>query len=146
MSFLVDGSNVLGHAGKERESVEAKRRLAQALAGLARSTKKKVTLYFDGSKPEGFGAGLGAVSVVFGGDRSADDRIATRCREGSDSFVVFTSDGPLASRIRGRRVDVRPVRELISMLESLPVSENPATPSADSWEAYFSDEKNRTQF
>ncbi|HXI12500.1 MAG TPA: NYN domain-containing protein [Thermoanaerobaculia bacterium] len=146
MSFLVDGSNLLGHAGKEREAVEAKRRLAQALTGLARSTKKKVTLYFDGNKPDGFGAGLGAVTVVFGGDRSADDKIATRCREGSDSFVVFTSDGALASRIRGRRVDVRPVRELISMLESLPPADNPSSPMSDSWEAYFSDEKNRTQF
>jgi predicted RNA-binding protein with PIN domain len=140
MSWVIDGSNLLGHA---RSDVAAKRKLVQALAQFARARRTKVVCLFDGSEPEHFGAQLGGVRVVFSGARSADDVIAKQVSNGS-GWKVVTSDRALASKIRRRAVEVVESPAFMRELESLPSSESTGSP--DDWAAYFSDPKNRNIF
>ncbi len=139
MSWVVDGSNVLGQA---RADAASKRRLVQALVQLARAKRTKIVCMFDGDEPEHFGKQLGGVSVVFSGAQPADDLIAERVSSGS-GWKVVTSDRALADRIRRRGVEVVETPALLHELENLGPSEE--VPAAD-WAAYFSDPKNRNVF
>ena len=139
MSWLVDGSNVLG---RDRESDDAKRRFVQQLARFARTRRTKVACFFDGLSPSSFGSSLGGVSVVFTGQRPADDLIVQRVSAGT-GWKVVTSDQGLASRVRGRRCEVVRPASFLGELEALP-DESPA--GSDDWQAYFSDPKNRNVF
>jgi len=140
MSWVIDGSNLLGQL---RSDVAAKRKLVQTLAQFARARRTKVICLFDGSEPEHFGAQLGGVRVVFSGARSADEVIAKQVANGS-GWKVVTSDRALAARIRRRAVEVVESSSFLRELENLPSSES--TGSADDWNAYFSDPKNRNIF
>jgi rRNA-processing protein FCF1 len=140
VSWVVDGSNLLGGA---RADVASKRKLVQALAQFARARRTKVTCTFDGGEPEHFGAQLGRVRVVFSGARSADELIARQVANGS-GWKVVTSDRGLAARVRRREVEIVDAARFWRELESLPASES--TGSAEDWDAYFSDPKNRNIF
>ncbi len=140
MSWVVDGSNLLGSA---RADVAAKRKLVQALAQFARARRTKVICLFDGSEPEHFGKQLGGVRVVFSGTRAADELIAKQVSNGS-GWKVVTSDRALAAKIRRRAVEVVESSSFQRELESLPSDETAS--SADDWTAYFSDPKNRNVF
>ena len=139
MSWVIDGSNLLGHA---RSDVAAKRKLVQALAQFARARRTKVICLFDGVEPEHFGTHLGGVRVVFSGTRSADELIATQVASGN--WKVVTSDRGLAAKVRRRAVEVVESSTFLRELENLPVAET--TSSAEDWSAYFSDPKNRNIF
>jgi predicted RNA-binding protein with PIN domain len=140
MSWIIDGSNILGGA---RTDVVAKRKLVQALAQFARARRTKVICTFDGSEPEHFGANLGRVRVMFSGARPADELIAKQVASGS-GWTVVTSDRALAARIKRRTVAIVDAASFMHELESLPQSES--TASAEDWAAYFSDPKNRNIF
>ena len=140
MSWVIDGSNLLGQA---RADVAAKRKLVQALAQFARARRTKVICLFDGGEPEHFGAQLGGVRVVFSGARTADDLIAKQVASGS-GWKVVTSDRALAARVKRRTLQVVEASSFLRELESLPRSES--TGSAKDWSAYFSDPKNRNIF
>lgn len=137
MPWLVDGSNVLRG---ERESDGAKRELVRRLASFARAKRTRVTCFFDGPEPASFARGLGSVTVVFSGSRTADDLIVERVR-GGRGWSVVTSDGGLAARVRGRHVEVVSVQQLMAELDR--VGRDAAEPDED-WERWFSDPKNRT--
>lgn len=139
MSWVIDGSNLLGHS---RSDVGAKRKLVQVLAQFARARRTKVVCLFDGIEPEHFGAQLGGVRVVFSGARSADELIAKQVASGD--WKVVTSDRGLAATVRRRAVEVVESSAFLRELESLPAPE--ATSSPDDWAAYFSDPKNRNVF
>ena len=146
MSFVVDGSNVLGHLSGARESVEAKRALVRSLGDLARGRRTRVYCFFDGMAPDGFARSLGAVTVTFSGSRPADDAILdlVRSRAG-DSWVVVTSDAGLASRAAGRKVRILRAEQLRTlMLET--VSSTEIATGVDEWSEFFSDPKNRHEF
>lgn len=139
MPWLVDGSNVLRG---ERENDGAKRELVRRLARFARAKRTRVTCFFDGPEPASFARGLGGVTVVFSGPRSADDLIAERARNGR-GWSVVTSDAALAARVRGRHVEIVAPRELIAEFDRLG-AENES--GDEDWASWFSDPKNRTQF
>lgn len=144
MSWLIDGSNVLGRLRLPRESDAAKRELVTLLSRFARARRVKVACYFDGPEPASFAKHLGGVSVVFSGQRSADDLIAARVVTGT-SWNVVTSDQALASRVAGRKVTIVAPAALAQELERLPM-EGEGQSSADDWAAWFNDPKNRDGF
>ena len=142
MIYLVDGSNVLGRAGANREAVDEKRELLRAAASFARSQKAKLRLFFDGAKPDGFGSDLGAVRAVFSGGVAADELIVEAARAASEPVRVVTSDMTLAARVRGRRVAILSPSEF---LRGCVQGESDRRQGED-WESYFSDPKNRERF
>lgn len=142
MPWIIDGSNVLGHAGKDLRGEDPKRHLVRLLASFARSKRTRVVCFFDGPEPPSFGKSLGSVSVVFSGARSADDLIVERVSHGR-GWVVVTSDRGCAARVEGRHVAVVPAMQLVRELESLERQE-PA--SEEDWAAWFADPKNRDGF
>ncbi|HUF17660.1 MAG TPA: NYN domain-containing protein [Thermoanaerobaculia bacterium] len=142
MSYLIDGSNLLGRSGIDREGVEAKRSLLRALGAFVRAKRTRATCYFDGPVPEGFAWSLGAVTAVFSEGRPADDLIVDRIRSSERrGWKVVTSDQGLASKVEGRRATVIDCRQFRQELES--VSEPNENPSEEDWTMYFSDAKNR---
>jgi predicted RNA-binding protein with PIN domain len=144
MSWLIDGSNVLGRLRLPRESDAAKRELVTLLSRFARARRVKVACYFDGPEPASFAKHLGGVSVIFSGQRSADDLIVARVGSGT-SWHVVTSDQALAARVAGRRVTIVSPATFAQELERLP-SEGEGSVSADDWASWFSDPKNRDGF
>lgn len=142
MSYLIDGSNLLGRVGADREAVDAKRSLLKAVSAYARAKGKRITCYFDGPEPEGFAWSLGTVTVVFSKGRSADELIVERIRSSDrGGWKVITSDQGLARRVEGRRVTVIDCAEFRRELEA--VANSLERQSDDDWAMYFSDEKNR---
>lgn len=144
MSFLIDGSNVLGRLTGARESIDAKRDLVRALATLARTRRTKVCCFFDGDVPESFARSLGGVSVVFSGHRTADELILERLeRERAVKWTVVTSDRDLAARAKGRGVTVVRAEEFRLSLET---PSDTAAPISEDWTSYFTDPENRHKF
>lgn len=138
MLLLVDGSNVLGRLGKDLRSVEEKRKLAQALAQLARKDRLRVICFFDGPPPqENFATRIGSVEVRFTGTASADDRIVALALETKEALRVMTADRGLEGRVRGRRVEV------VSPSILWNVEGERGASDATDWESYFSDPNNR---
>ncbi|HEU4888728.1 MAG TPA: NYN domain-containing protein [Thermoanaerobaculia bacterium] len=142
MPWLIDGSNVLGAMQVDRHGEEGKRGLVRLLAGFARANKTRVTCVFDGPEPPSFAKHLGAVTVAFSAGRPADDLIAERAAQGR-GWSVVTSDRGLAARVQRRQVEVIAPALFIRQMEAAASSESEI---ADDWDAYFSDEKNRTKF
>ena len=142
MPWLIDGSNVLGVMRVAPHGEEGKRGLVRLLAGFARATRTRVTCVFDGPEPASFARHLGSVSVVFSAGRSADDVIAERAAQGR-GWSVVTSDRGLANRVQRRQVEVIAPVAFIRKMESAATTESDIV---DDWDAYFSDEKNRTKF
>ena len=142
MNYLIDGSNLLGTAGENREGEDVKRELLRSVSTFVRRTASKATLYFDGPSPPSFATSLGAVTVVFSGQKQADDLIVARIRNGdSRPWTVVTSDLGLKGRVAGRRVAVVDCTDFRRTLLS---SEPPTGHGGDEdWAVYFSDEKNR---
>lgn len=143
MPYVIDGNNLLGRSGAPRDAVDAKRQLVRLLGRFARAHRTRVVCAFDGIEPEHFGKQLGNVRVVFSGGRPADDVIVKTVATGS-GWKVVTDDRGLASRVRGRRVDVIDSRTFAAVLESLPADETSG--SEGDWMSYFSDPKNRNVF
>jgi len=141
MTWLIDGSNLLGRMGQSREAEASKRELVRLLARFARARRTRVTCFFDGPEPPSFAKNLGAVSVVFSGGRPADELIVARVADGAK---VVTSDRRLTSRVQGRRVKVVDSTTFGAEIESLPPDDTPG--DAEDWMAYFSDPKNRRNF
>jgi hypothetical protein len=146
MRWIVDGSNVLGTLGWNRESSEAKERLAADCARFARHERRKVLLCFDGSAPSGFATRLGPLSIRFCDPRTADDVIVALTQDASDDWSVVSSDSGLANRVRRRSVEIVSAREFAARLARLvEVNDGGETGSVGSedWERFFSDPKNR---
>lgn len=142
MSWLIDGSNVLGRIGLPREAEASKRELVRLVARFARARKVRATCYFDGPEPASFAKHLGGVTVVFSGRRPADDLIAAKVADGGLRWNVVTSDQSFAARVAGRRVAIVSPSELMAEIERLP-AERESQPAADEWLEWFSDPKNR---
>ncbi|HEV7768231.1 MAG TPA: NYN domain-containing protein [Thermoanaerobaculia bacterium] len=142
MPWLIDGSNVLGAMRVDRHGDESKRGLVRLLAGFARANKTRVTCVFDGPEPHSFARHLGAVSVAFSAGRSADDVIAERASQGR-GWSVVTSDRGLAARVQRRQVEVVAPATFIRQMEAAASTESDIV---DDWDAYFSDDSNRTKF
>ena len=143
MPWLIDGSNVLGVMRADRIDPNVKRQLARLVAAFSRARKAKVTCYFDGPEPPDFARHLGGATIVFSGNRSADDLIIERIESGAHGSVV-TSDRQLASRVEGRRVKVVEAAQFIRDLQEL--ERDPGSATDEDWIAYFSDPKNRGKF
>ncbi len=142
MRILIDGSNVLGAMGLERESSESKRHLLRLLASFGRAHRRKLTCFFDGERPADFGAGPGSIQIRFCAPISADDAIVAEVERKREPFRVVTSDRGLAMRVKRRDVETVDAPLFIRELQSIPEGE-PSPPSDEEWERYFSDPKNR---
>jgi hypothetical protein len=143
MPWLIDGSNVLGALGADRTAAEPKRELARLVAAFARTRRTKVTCYFDGPEPASFARHLGGATIVFSGNRSADDLIVERIRGGASGYVV-TSDRELAARAAGRNVKAIEAPQFVRELQEM--ERDPAGARPEDWTAYFSDPRNRQKF
>lgn len=141
MSWLIDGSNLLGAIGLPREDDASKRHLVRLLSRFARARGARVICFFDGPEPASFAKELGLVRVVFSFHRSADDLIAKAVTTGTS---VVTRDRHLASKIGGRRVKIVDPVAFATDLESIPTDD--AAGDSEDWMAYFSDPKNRERF
>lgn len=144
MSWVVDGSNVLGRlASQARESADAKRELVRRAAQFARVRHTRVACYFDGHEPERFGKTFGNATVLFSGTRPADDLIVRKLDEGT-GWKLVTSDRVLAARVSPRRVEIVDPHAFLHMLEE--AQQPSGGKDAEDWQAYFSDPKNRNVF
>jgi predicted RNA-binding protein with PIN domain len=143
VAWVIDGSNVLGALGVDRDAAESKRRLVAKIAAFARAKRTRVTCFFDGLSPDAFPRQLGTVTIRFAHPRTADERISELLAEPRENSTLVTSDRVLATRLRTRRVSVIGASEFVAMLERLPRDENGINDSGTDWEAYFSDPKNR---
>lgn len=142
MSWIVDGSNVLGRAGADRESDESKRQLLRSAAHFAKRLHTRVVIVFDGQLPANFAPSSGSARAEFSFPRPADDRIAEIVGAARGKCHVVTSDGRLAARVQGRSVTLHRAEEFRAMLESA-AGESTAGDTGTDWETYFSDPKNR---
>ncbi len=142
MPYYIDGSNLLGALGVNRESSESKLTLVRMLAAFARARRTKVVCWFDGGDPGSFASHVGSVSVRFAHPRSADHCIGDQVASSTAPCTVVTSDRALGNRLRSRRVTVTTSLEFKRLLEEIPQSDDSSGLSSD-WEAYFSDPKNR---
>jgi len=113
------------------------------LGAFARFNRTKVACYFDGPEPEQFGKHLGSISVIFSGERSADDLII-KCVATGSGWKVVTADRALASRIKRREVAIIDPRTFVNELESVPQVEERV--AEEEWLAWFADPKNRNVF
>lgn len=143
MRHVVDGSNLLGALGLERESDGAKHQLVRMLAAFGRAKRCRIDCVFDGLRPDGFATSFGGLSVKFSHPRSGDDLVERLVAGDSAPCVVVTSDRALGAKLRSRRVKVESCAEFRSGLERAVQSGEQETPQAGDWEAYFSDPKNR---
>jgi hypothetical protein len=101
MPWIVDGDNVLG----SRRDEARKRRLAQAVAGLARRLGRPILVVFDGPSP---GVPFPGEVIWSGAGTRADDVIRSRVVGSTDprGWTIVTDDRPLGDRCRtaGARV------------------------------------------
>ena len=148
MPFLVDGNNLLGHLlGGPGASEEERRAVQSKIAARVRSGRSSVVLFFDGEPEAGKReAWMGALSVRYAGNRSADDAIieaVERSKARRDCHVV-TDDRGLAERARGRGARSLSVSDFWGRLEddAPPAPEGKAV-NVEDWMSFFSDEKNR---
>jgi len=143
MSWIVDGSNVLGVMRADLHADDSKRQLVRMLAAFSRARRTRVLCCFDGNEPASFAKQLGSVSVVFSSSRPADELIVQRSQQGGPHKVV-TSDRGLAARVAGRKVEIVAAAAFLRELESVPKDEPAA--AAEDWLTWFSDPKNRNRF
>ncbi|MBN2206464.1 MAG: NYN domain-containing protein [Candidatus Aminicenantes bacterium] len=114
MSYIVDGSNVLGRAGRSVRDPAEKMDLARRLSLFQRQTRARVILVFDGPADAALetpppSPGLRTLSILFPPDGCpADDLIRDILdgRRDNRDVVLVTSDRELSAygRRRGARV------------------------------------------
>jgi predicted RNA-binding protein with PIN domain len=114
MSYIVDGSNFLGRAGKSVRDPAEKMELARRLSLFQRQTRARVTLVFDGAPDPALetpppAPGRRTLSILFPAEgRPADDLIMEFLDGRTDNrdVVLVTSDRELSAhgRRRGARV------------------------------------------
>lgn len=142
MPVLVDGNNLLFRLPPPQRSRREVRRLTLASA---RQRATKVTVVFDGPPPPGVPAreNLGAVTVVYSEERSADEVILSRLPNGPavKTWVVVTDDRDLARRVRTAGAAVRRVAEWRARLdetgEKRPADEQLSADEVRQWQRYF---------
>ena len=110
--LIVDGNNVIGSRpdGWWRDRAAATRRLVERLGARAAGLGERVTVVFDGPRPEGLEAPP-AVETMFAersGRDAADDVIAALVAEDPQPgrLRVVTSDSRLAARVRAHGAEV----------------------------------------
>jgi hypothetical protein len=142
--ILIDGNNLLHHLPAGQRSRAAVRRRA---LDSVRHESVSVTVVFDGPPPAGSPSSesLGRVTVVYSGDRTADDVIIRMIPTGASArqWSVVTDDRGLADRARARGATVRRLAEWRSRREPAPrrASFEPKLSSHEvaEWEDFFAD-------
>jgi predicted RNA-binding protein with PIN domain len=148
MPFLVDGNNLLGHLlGGPTASDEERRAVQAKIAARVRSGKSSVVLFFDGEPEAGKReAWMGALTIRYAGNRSADDAIieaVERAKARRDCHVV-TDDRALAERARHRGARSLSVSDFWGRLgDEAPAAGEGKPVNVDEWMSFFSDDKNR---
>ncbi len=148
MPYLVDGNNLLGLAtGKARPSEKERRELLRRIADRLRAERGRVVVVFDGPSETGRSeAALGALTVRYSGNRSADDVIvetASRSRSPADHFVV-TDDRGLAARAREAGARTLGADVFLDRISRPAPSEGRRdSVDVDDWVEFFSDDRNR---
>lgn len=115
MPIAVDGSNLLHYLRADRT------RVRQLSLQLARREGIRLTVVFDGPPPSGTPAreSLGAVSVIWSENRSADDVIVQLLPQGraARNWSVVTDDRGLGQRVRDRGATVRSLKDWSAKLQ-----------------------------
>lgn len=148
MPFFVDGNNLLGHLlGGPGASEEERRAVQSKIASRVRSGRSCVVLFFDGEPEAGKREGwMGALTVRYAGNRSADDAIVEaveRSKARRDCHVV-TDDRGLAERARSRGARSLSVSDFWGRLDGeAPAPADGKAVNVEEWISFFSDEKNR---
>jgi predicted RNA-binding protein with PIN domain len=139
MPYLIDGHNLLGQiSGLSLESAVDRQRLVSSLSRFAGSRRCRITVFFDGEPPAGWGdrIDLGGVQVRHSGrGRSADDAILQSIRRSATpaDITLVTSDRALYERGRhlgARAMQCRGFREEMARERSRegPSGEKPERP------------------
>jgi predicted RNA-binding protein with PIN domain len=148
MPFLVDGNNLLGYLTGGPGASDGERRAVQTrIAARVRSGKSSVVLFFDGEPDAGKReAWMGALTVRYAGNRSADDAIieaVERSKARRDCHVV-TDDRALAERARQRGARSLSVSDFWGRLaDETPARGEGKSVDVDDWMSFFSDDRNR---
>ena len=109
--LIIDGNNVIGSRpdGWWRDRAAATRRLVERLGAWAAGVDQRVTVVFDGRRPDGLDCPEG-VEVIFAersGRDAADDVIAALVVQAEGGRIrVVTSDSGLAARVRAHGAEV----------------------------------------
>jgi predicted RNA-binding protein with PIN domain len=116
MPFLVDGSNLGGLRGGPRGARDAAE-VVRWLLSWARTRRQEVVVVFDGPGSAEVAERYGALSVVWSGERSADDRIVERLAGDPARWTVVTADRALAARCRAAGAQVLAASDFAATLD-----------------------------
>jgi len=145
MPIILDGNNLLHRMPRADRSRSAVR---MQVLEITRRESMSVTVVFDGPPPAGVPAkeALGNVTVIYAGQRTADDVIFSLLPSGpaAKQWSVVTDDRGLAIRVKDRGAKVRRLAEW----QGRPRQKTPARPRVESklssrevseWESFFAD-------
>jgi len=146
VAYLLDGNNLIGaeRGGAASEGDQAA--LVRELSDRLRRTRARVVLFFDGA---GRPLALGALSVRFAGDVSADEAILREVARSKrpEEAIVVTADRALARLVRDAGAKTLSPADFWERFgrESRPASARMPEPrvDVDDWARWFEDETNR---
>jgi predicted RNA-binding protein with PIN domain len=121
MPYLIDGHNLIPHAGLRLESLDDEMELVWKLQEFCRLSRRKVEVFFDGAPPGSAGTRrLGAVTAHFvRAGSTADDAIRRRLGQlgaGARNWVVVSSDRQVQAAAREAHSDVQPAEQFARLL------------------------------
>ena len=147
MPILIDGNNLMHTLPAGSRSRAGVRKLT---LDRIRHERVRVYLVFDGPAPDNRSTGeeLGQLSIVFSGQRSADDVIMKRIPRGGSAadWTVITNDRELLQRARSAGARVRRLdqwgRSRALKRRTRPTPEAKlSSHDIDQWETFFAEGK-----
>ena len=146
MAYLLDGNNLIGTERGRAASEEDRAALVREVSDRLRRTRARVVLFFDGA---GRSLVLGALSVEFAGNVSADDAIlrAVESSKRPEETTVVTADRALVRRARDAGAKALPPAQFWARFGGAARPGSPATSEppvdVDDWVRWFEDDANR---
>jgi predicted RNA-binding protein with PIN domain len=143
MPILLDGNNLLHSLPKtQRSRPEVRKQVLDA----TRHEAMSVTVVFDGPPPSGSPTreSLGRVTVIYSGNRTADDVIvgSVPVGRGASQWTVVTDDRGLTDRVREKGARVRRLAEWRRRprpkSRRVPPESKLSSRDVADWEAFFS--------
>ena len=149
MPYLIDGHNLIPHAGLRLDAIDDEMELIALLQEFCRREGKQVEVYFDGAPPAQAGPRkLGAVKAQFvRKGATADDAIRSRLKKlgrSARNWTVVSSDRRVQAEARAASAEILSSETFAALLKQgspsaeKPAEDKPLSPSeVDEWLKLF---------